>query len=103
MTEDAKAAESPGYRIAKEKLPEIQERYDDLLDACESYLGELRAELARVEGDTSLPPAYAARLGSHVTTGEELLQVLETLAHDALVRASDRAVLIQIAYEGRFV
>jgi hypothetical protein len=29
--------------------------------------------------------------------------VLESFGHDALIRASDRTAMIQIAYEGRFV
>lgn len=103
MSDQGTPAESAGYRIAKESLAEIQERYDDLLDACERYVERLQEEIARAEQDPSLPQQYALRMKMHVSTGGELVQVLETFVHDAMVRASDRAILIQIAAEGRFV
>jgi hypothetical protein len=103
VSEESGAAESPGYRIAREHLAEIQARYDALVDACDAYIAALRAEQEQAARDPSLPPAYATRIGGHIASGSELLQVLETFAHDALIRASDRTAMIQIAYEGRFV
>ncbi len=103
MNEENGATESAGYRIAREHLAEIQARYDALLNACDAYIAALRVEQEQAERDPSLPPAYAGRIRGHIASGEELLQVLESFGHDALIRASDRTAMIQIAYEGRFV
>ncbi len=99
----SQAMESEGYRIAKTNLAEIQARFDALLDACDAYRAQLEAEIEKAEREATMPDQYAKRLRMHLTSNDELIQVLETFTHDALVRASDRISLIQVAAEGKFV
>lgn len=93
----------PGYRIATESLAEIQGRYDQLVDAVERYHRRIAAEPARAEASPGIPEHYPSRVAMHMASSKELLDVLETAAHDALVRASDRTILIKVAAEGTFV
>ncbi len=91
------------YEQAKRALESVQVKYDELFAATEEFRSviedALAAERARSERNVQL----VARLERHKAAIADLLDVLVTLAHDHLIRASDRITMIRVAERGEAV
>lgn len=95
--------EGVAYERARRALENVQVKYDELLAATEEFQSvienALTAEQARSERNVQL----LARLERHKAAIADLLDVLDTLVHDHLIRASDRITTIRIAERGEAV
>ena len=91
------------YRVCKAKVVDIQEAYDEFVNAIEEYQ-ELRTKLI-AECDTNDQQdkhlLVVANLQRNTTNG--LINTLDTDIHDDLTRLSDRVLSFKHWEDGLFV
>lgn len=93
---------SSGYVIAKECIPRINDRFNQLFDACEEFVERMAAAVDDLD-DEATQPKEKVLMQIHVERGRELLDLLDKPVRDQVMYPASRYYLIQIAHEGRFV
>lgn len=91
------------YTRARNALEAIQRKYDELVSATERFGIVIDEALASEQAAGAVNDQLVARLLRHRTAIADFMQVLETIAHDHLIRASDRITMIERAERGEAV
>ena len=91
------------YTICKDHTDRIKARYDELTVACDQYLETLGRLIEEEQAKPEPNQALIGRLRGNSATAGEFLDILESVAHDGLIRATDRVIMVKIAAEGKFV
>lgn len=87
------------YEEFSGQLRAVQDAFDALIRAAETYRDLAAEEKAREEGSASANPKRAGLFNRAVLETEDLIHVLETGSIDALVRMVDRLEMLKAAYD----
>lgn len=100
---DENAADlSPGYAIAKEGIAKINDRFNELFEACGEFVARMTAAVDDLDDETAQPKEKVL-MQIHIDRARELLDLLDKPVRDQVMYPASRYYLIQVAHEGRFV
>lgn len=101
--DEPRSASYPVYDRVKPLVAGLEERFYELLNACDAYDRELEDVVAGLDEDDEAAQELTRRLRHQQREVRELTECLEDDAMGVLLRIRDRIVMVRVTEEGRFV